>query len=102
MAVQFRNTKMASMAKEDEGTVAFPAWSQDSQFRTFSTMHTPNPTFRRIRPGESGSVSVAGFKDLRIYGGRWGGWTGITPDGSPLVVRDISKEEIYMLDVNLP
>jgi Tol biopolymer transport system component len=98
----FATQRWTIWAKEDAGTMAFPAWSRDSQFLNFSTMHTANPAFRRIRLGETDSVLVAGFKDLRIYGGRWGGWTGIAPDGSPLVVRDISTEEIYALDVNLP
>ena len=35
--------------------------------------------------------------------GVWGGgWYGIAPDGSPLLLRDRSIQEIYALDVDLP
>ena len=34
--------------------------------------------------------------------GPFGPWSGIAPDGSPLLVRDISNEEIYSLDLQLP
>jgi hypothetical protein len=31
-----------------------------------------------------------------------GEWSGLTPDGLPLFTRDISIQEIYALDVELP
>ena len=31
-----------------------------------------------------------------------GGWSGVTPDGSILAVRDISLEEIYSAELDLP
>ena len=34
--------------------------------------------------------------------GPLGDWSGITPDGSPLFVRDVSTDEIYALDLELP
>lgn len=34
--------------------------------------------------------------------GRFGPWTGIAPDDSILVIRDISEEEIYALETKLP
>jgi hypothetical protein len=30
------------------------------------------------------------------------GWSGITPDGSALFTRDLSVQEIYALDQDLP
>ena len=29
-------------------------------------------------------------------------WTGLAPDDSPMVLRDIGTQEIYALDVELP
>jgi hypothetical protein len=29
-------------------------------------------------------------------------WSGITPDGSPLVLRDVGTQEIYALDWQVP
>jgi hypothetical protein len=34
--------------------------------------------------------------------GVFGAWTGLTPDDSPLVVRDVGSQEIYALDVQFP
>ncbi len=32
----------------------------------------------------------------------WRSWSGLAPDGTPLFVRDISTQEIYALDLQLP
>jgi len=32
----------------------------------------------------------------------WTPWSGLTPDGSPLVLRDISSQEVYALDFEAP
>jgi hypothetical protein len=29
-------------------------------------------------------------------------WRGVTPDGSPLIVREAGTQEIYALDVHFP
>ena len=34
--------------------------------------------------------------------GYWNGWMSTTPDGIPLLLRDLEIEEIYTLDVGLP
>jgi hypothetical protein len=45
---------------------------------------------------------VASLKNVRQFNGRWGTWSTVAPDGSPLFVRDISTQEIYALDMHLP
>lgn len=41
---------------------------------------------------------------MRRYLGQFGpsSWTGLGPGDSPLFVRDISTQEIYALDLELP
>jgi hypothetical protein len=39
---------------------------------------------------------------IRRYIGNWGSWSGQAPDDSRLFVRDVSTQEIYALDVDLP
>ena len=46
----------------------------------------------------AGDYIVRTVKGLR----RYNGWSGLTPDGSPLFVRDVSNDEIYALDLELP
>ena len=38
----------------------------------------------------------------RIGLGRWGAWTGLPPDDSPLTLRDVGIDEIYALDWEEP
>jgi hypothetical protein len=42
------------------------------------------------------------FKDINRYIGPFFPWNGVAPDGSPILVRDISTQEIYALDVQFP
>jgi len=42
------------------------------------------------------------LKSIRRFWDTWGPWTGLAPDGSPLVIRDISNQEIYALDLQFP
>jgi hypothetical protein len=40
---------------------------------------------------------------LHKYGGPPSfGWSGLSPDGSALFVRDLSTDEMYALDVDFP
>ena len=34
--------------------------------------------------------------------GNWGPWVGVTPDNSPLALRDRSSQDIYAIDVDWP
>jgi hypothetical protein len=34
--------------------------------------------------------------------GAWGFWAAVDPDGSPLILRDVSLNEIYSLDFDAP
>jgi hypothetical protein len=40
--------------------------------------------------------------DFHAAGGPFGNWSGITPDGTPLLVRDASIQEIYALEWSAP
>ena len=42
------------------------------------------------------------LKGINRYFGPFGLWSGIAPDGSPILDRDISTQEIYALDVQFP
>jgi serine/threonine protein kinase len=48
------------------------------------------------------SQSVFSLKGVRRFWGPFGSLTGLAPDDSPLLVRDISSQEIYALDWQAP
>lgn len=52
--------------------------------------------------GTTRSDCFLSWNDLHRFGGVWGVWSGVAPDGSVLTVRDVSSHEIYALDLQLP
>ena len=88
---------------DEPGAVGYPTWSADGKFLYFDTTFGQQTTFRRVRVGETKSQQLADLRPLQRYI-QWPvfGWSGLAPDGSPLFTRDLSTDEIYALDVDLP
>ncbi len=82
--------------------LGFPCWSRDGKYLYFDSTYSNNQAYVRIKLGGTKPESVVSLKDLRRYFGSVGLWSGLTPDGTPIFVRDISTQEIYALDVQLP
>jgi Tol biopolymer transport system component len=80
----------------------YPSWSRDGKYLYFDTSLTDKPAYYRIKFGQTRPELVVDLKDLQRFSGTLGTWSGITPDGSPLFVRDLSTDEIYALDLELP
>jgi len=78
------------------GVVGMPIWSRDSKYLYFDNISGDHPGYRRVRLGETRSELVV---DLNLHRS-W--WSGITPDNTPIFSRDISTDEIYALDLDLP
>jgi hypothetical protein len=84
------------------GPTAYMAWSSDSKEILFDTLDANEPGMYRIRVSDSRLQNVTPISGIRRYYSSFGPWSGITPDGSPLLVRDISNEEIYELQLEIP
>jgi eukaryotic-like serine/threonine-protein kinase len=80
----------------------FPSWSRDGKYLYFDSTFSDSQSYVRIKLGETKSESVVSLQGLRRYFGSVGVWSGLTPDGTPIFVRDISTQEIYALDVQFP
>jgi len=79
-----------------------PTWSRNDEYLYFQTFDVSTPEFARVRISDGKREHLAGI-DFRRGGQRdWYWWNGLTPDGSPLVLRDESTEEVYALDWKLP
>lgn len=85
--------------------VTYPQWSADGRCIWFSAGSSSGPARLEYR------FCLADRKLQRIAdltaNGRlvdWfaGPWTGLTPDGFPLALRDVSTDEIYSLNVKFP
>ncbi|HKW98221.1 MAG TPA: protein kinase [Bryobacteraceae bacterium] len=55
----------------------------------------------RVRVTDQKLEEVVGLKHFR-QATAWGSWTGLAPDNSPLLVREIGSTEIYALDWEAP
>jgi eukaryotic-like serine/threonine-protein kinase len=82
--------------------LGFPCWSRDGKYLYFDSTYSNSASYFRIKVGETKSEPVVGLKDLRRYFGPVGAWSGLTPDGTSIFVRDINTQEIYALDVQFP
>jgi Tol biopolymer transport system component/predicted Ser/Thr protein kinase len=82
--------------------VNYPHWSADSRYVYYDDFATVNSKWRRVKLGDSHAEDLFSLSALRRYLGIWGSWSGVAPDGSALFVRDVSSQEIYALDVDLP
>ena len=82
---------------------AWPEWSQDSQYVYFELGANPpeSDSLARVRIADRKLEEIKSLKDIRPTG-FYGGWYGLTPDGSPLLLRNAATQEIYALDVELP
>jgi Tol biopolymer transport system component len=79
-----------------KGLAAYPNWSGDGQHIYFDT----GSEMRRVRIADHHVEVVASLTALRRTG--WGQWTGLAPDDTPLVLRDVGTSEIYALDWDAP
>jgi eukaryotic-like serine/threonine-protein kinase len=95
--------KMQKWSAWTSELIGFPNWSRDGIYLYYDSPFTDHPTFRRIKVGQDHSELVVDLKGLLRYSNPPDfGWSNISPDGSPLMSRDLSTDEIYALDVELP
>ena len=95
--------KWSKLFEVAHGGLGWPQWSADSQFvyvRDALDQHAP--ILYRIHISDRKVERVATLDVPNGLIGYWNGWMSTTPDGIPLLLRDLEIEEIYTLDVDLP
>ena len=99
MLFDFRTQKWSDLAKVSVGSTT---WSKDSQFIYFDSGLSASPAFYRLRLADKKLQRVADLQGFRrvVFAGL--PWSGVTPDGSPLLLHDISSQEVYALDFEAP
>jgi Tol biopolymer transport system component/DNA-binding winged helix-turn-helix (wHTH) protein len=90
----------AASPQENPG---WPQWSGDSKYvYVGAKTGAQGYSFYRVGIANHQLERVATVEVPEGTTGVWGTWMGVTPDGSPLLLRDQSIHEIYALDVDLP
>jgi eukaryotic-like serine/threonine-protein kinase len=83
------------------GPVGYPNWSRDGKYVYYDAGSGDQAGFYRVRISDHKVERIINLKDTRRTG-FLGSWAGLAPDDSPLLLRDISTQEIYALDVYFP
>jgi len=84
------------------GPVGYMNWTRDGKYVLFDTLEVESPKFYRVRMADLALEPVANIGEIPRYYGSFGPWSGVWLDGSPLLVKDSSNEEIYSLELELP
>ena len=78
--------------------IGYPSWSHDGQYLYFDAIFREDPAFFRVRISNHQLERLANLKDIHRFWGMFAEWSGLAPDDSLLVTREISSPEIYALD----
>ena len=80
------------------------AWSADSAYIYFDTVLMGNDGYFRLRISDGKLEKLVDLTKIHLYRDQFGpaSWTGIGPGAVPLFPRDISTQEVYAFDLQLP
>lgn len=97
MLFEFASQKWSEVASM---SVGFTQWSADSNYVYFDTGYSVDPAIYRVRIADHKLERIASLKDFRraVTSFVSATWSGLTPDGSPLLMRDTGTQEVYELD----
>lgn len=78
-----------------KGKVDYPGWAADSRHIYFNTFESDEPAVFRIGlpEGKIQKITDLPFRTTGVYGS----WSGLAPDGSPLVFRSGIQTDVYAL-----
>jgi Tol biopolymer transport system component/DNA-binding winged helix-turn-helix (wHTH) protein len=78
-----------------DGTANYAVWSADSQYLYFNAFSTEEPALFRVHApdGKKEEITRVPFSIT----GASGPWSGLTPNGSPLLLRNLSQGNVYAL-----
>jgi len=99
MLFDFKTQKWTELAKTDIGALN---WSRDGKYLYFDSGSGLAPAISRLRIADRKLERVAGLKDFRQVEFSYYPWSGLTPDGAPLLLRDVGTQEVYALDFEAP
>jgi len=78
--------------------VAYPNWSRDGRYLYFDGILDNKESFCRVQASDGKLERLFSIDGFQAAGGAFGNWSGLAPDGSALLVRDASIQEIYALE----
>jgi serine/threonine protein kinase/Tol biopolymer transport system component len=100
MIFEFETQRWSELARKDVG---WQNWSADGKYVYFDTGSGSDEAIFRVRVANRRLERITSLKDFRRAVGTNGGpWSGLAPDGSPLLLRNVGTQEVYALNVEFP
>jgi Tol biopolymer transport system component len=100
MIFEFETQKWSELARKDVG---WQNWTADGKYVYFDTGFGSDAAIFRVRVADQKLERIASLKGFRrAVGTDEGPWSGLTPDGSPLLLRNVGTQEVYALNVEFP
>ena len=85
-----------------ESRFGFENWSHDGKYLYAEDYSDKTDDIVRVNVANGQVDRLLGLKEIPRGFDPWEFWVGLTPDDSPLLMRDKSTQEIYSLDVRFP
>lgn len=95
----FNTRKWQELIRMNAGSTS---WSRDSQYLYFDSGLVEHPGLYRIRIADRKAERFVDLKGFRRVVFGWLPWSGINPEGDPILPRDLSSQEVYALDFDAP
>ena len=104
MLYDVKDRKWRQLDSSGANSFGYLAWSGDSTHIYFDTILSADTGYFSLRIKDSKLEKVIDLKKVRQFRGQFGpgSWTGLGPGDVPLLPRDISTQEIYAFDLQLP
>jgi Tol biopolymer transport system component len=100
-ALMLFDLKTQTWAELAKGELNWANWSRDGRHVYFER-HGSEHAVLRVRVDDHKVEEVVSLHDVKRTGVDGGFWFGLTPDDSPIVLRDTGTQEIYALDWQEP
>jgi Tol biopolymer transport system component len=94
--VMLLDVKTGQWSRLAQGTFGWVSWSKDGQW-IYVLDFTGKGAVQRVHLADHRVERVADLKDF-VTTGQFGGWLALTPDDSPLLLRDRGTQDVYALD----
>jgi Tol biopolymer transport system component len=86
-----------------DGRFGYPSWSRDEKYIYVERTGIDLPEIDRIEPLTGKVEKVTAIKDIpRAVLPFSQLWSGVTPDGAPLIMKEVGSQEIYSLEWKRP
>jgi Tol biopolymer transport system component len=100
MIFEFETQRWSELARKEVG---WQDWSADGKYVYFDTGFGSDAAIFRVRVADRRLERITSLKDFRRAMETNGGpWSGLAPDGSPLLLRNVGTQEVYALNVEFP